>query len=237
MNPKDRLIVALDVDTMEKALSIVDKLKHDVRYFKVGFELFSSCGPDIVKAVRERDAEIFLDLKFHDIPNTVAKAAAAVTGLGVFMFNLHASGGVEMMRRAREAVDKECEAKKIGRPHILGVTVLTSMDGNGLKKIGVHDTIKDQVLRLAGLVKEAGLDGVVASPEETAMLRREFGEEFLIVTPGVRPKWSAIGDQKRIATPKDAVASGASFIVVGRPILDAKDMREAAKEIIIEIGS
>lgn len=235
MDPKDRLIIALDVDTQEKALGLIDKLSEDVSFFKIGFELFSSCGPDVVKEAAAKSARIFLDLKFHDIPNTVAKAAVAVTRLGVYMFNVHALGGFDMMKKTAEAVQQEAHRLGIARPKILAVTVLTSMDENALKKVGISDTIDSAVLRLAALAQSAGLDGVVASASETPLIRKECGSDFLIVTPGVRPAWAAANDQKRIATPKDALEMGASYIVVGRPVTDAADPCLAAKKIVEEI--
>jgi len=235
MDPKERLIVALDVDTQARAVELVEKLKSDVKFFKVGFELFSSCGPDIVKAIAEKDCRVFLDLKFHDIPNTVSKAAASVTKLGVFMLNVHALGGYDMMKKAMEAVKSEAQELKITRPKVIAVTILTSMDETTLKKVGISDSMNSEVLRLAGMAKEAGLDGVVASPQEAQDIRKNLGKDFLIVTPGVRPSWAGSGDQKRIATPKDAIASGADYIVVGRPITEAKDPCEAARKILEEI--
>jgi len=235
MTPKERLIVALDVDTKEKALGLVEKLKAEVRIFKIGSELFTSCGPDIVSAVKDRGCGIFLDLKFHDIPNTVAKSAAAAVRLGVSMLNVHALGGYDMMKRCAESVTIEAKALKIAKPKIIAVTVLTSMDENSLKKIGINDNMEKQVLRLAELAKDASLDGVVASPSEVKLIRRELGEEFIIVTPGVRPEWAATNDQKRIATPKEAVLNGATYIVVGRPIVEASDPLAAAKRVLEEI--
>lgn len=237
MNPRDRLIVALDVDTEEKAVALAERLKDDVRFFKIGFELFSACGPSVVKRIRAMGCGIFLDLKFHDIPNTVSRAAGAVTRLGVRMFNVHASGGYEMMEAAARAA--AAEAKKLGieRPKVIAVTVLTSMDENGLKKIGVDVNMKIQVMRLAALAKKAGLDGVVASPVEARLIRDELGSDFLIVTPGVRPSWAGADDQKRVATPKDAIRDGADLIVVGRPVTEAKDPAQAAQDILKEIGS
>jgi len=235
MNSRDKLIIALDVDNETRAMHFINLLKHDVKFFKIGFELFSSCGPSIVKSVKETGCEIFLDLKYHDIPNTVGKAAASITKLGVFMFNVHASGGFDMMRKAREMSDEVSAQLKIEPPKIIAVTVLTSMDENGLKKTGVNDSIKDHVVRLALLAKEAGLDGVVASPEEVKLIRKACGEHFLIVTPGVRPLWAAAGDQKRIAAPKETIASGANFIVVGRPVLEAKNPVEAVRLILKEM--
>ena len=235
MDPKERLIIAVDVATREKALSLIDELKSDVKYFKIGLEIFSSCGPSIVRDISRIGCQIFLDLKYHDIPNTVTKAAMSVTLPGVFMLNLHALGGYEMMKKAADAVRQEADRSKIARPKVIAVTILTSMDEMALKKAGISDTMDAEVLRLAGLAKEAGLDGVVASPLEVKTLREALGRDFLIVAPGVRPSWAATGDQKRIATPAQAIASGASYIVVGRPVTEAKDRKEAAKRILEEM--
>ena len=235
MTNKERLIVALDVDTKEKALALVDKLKKDVRIFKIGSELFTSCGPEIVKEIKGMGCEIFLDLKFHDIPNTVAKSAASAARLGVFLFNVHASGGVDMMKKAAQSAAEESKRLKIPKPKVMAVTVLTSMDENSLKKIGVDDNMEAQVLRLAKLAKESALDGVVASAVEIRPIRKALGRDFIIVTPGVRPQWAAINDQKRVATPKKAIDSGADFIVVGRPIIEAADPAEAARKVLKEI--
>jgi len=235
MTAKERLIVALDVATKEKALSLVERLKAEVKIFKIGSELFTSCGPDIVAAVRSNGCGIFLDLKFHDIPNTVARSAAAATRLGVSILNVHALGGYDMMKKAAESVSIEAKALKIAKPKIIAVTILTSMDEKSLKKIGIDDNMEKQVLKLAKLAKDALLDGVVASPAEVRSIRRELGEEFIIVTPGVRPEWASAGDQKRVATPKEAVLNGANYIVVGRPIVEAPDPLAAAKKILEEM--
>jgi len=235
MNLKDRLIVALDLDSEEKAVAMAEKLKNEIRFFKIGLELFSSCGPSIVTRIIETDCEIFLDLKFHDIPNTVAKAARAVTRLGVYMFNVHALGGYEMMKAAAEAAASEAKALGIDRPKVLAVTILTSMDQKALKNVGVNANIKNQVTRLAKLAKSAGLDGVVVSAKEAKAIRQALGEDFLVITPGVRPTASETHDQKRIATPRQAIKAGASFIVVGRPITEAKDPVDAARNILREI--
>lgn len=237
MTAKDRLIVALDVDTEERALEAVEKLKASVKFFKVGFELFSSYGPSIVGKIRKTGCEVFLDLKFHDIPNTVAKAAASVTGLGVYMFNCHALGGHEMMKAALLATEETARKLKIARPKVLAVTILTSMDENALKKIGIDDNIGAEVLKLAVSAKEAGLNGVVASSVEARAIRKRLGKDFLIVTPGVRPADTSTQDQKRTATPKEAIEAGADFIVVGRPIMDAKDPAKSAQAILKEIGA
>lgn len=236
MNPKDTLIVALDFDNEAKALEMVEKLKGDVRFFKIGLELFSYCGPQIAEKVMDRGAEVFLDLKLHDIPNTVRKAAVAATRMGIYMFNVHAFGGYDMMKETSEAVGSEANRLNIRRPKILAVTILTSMDENALKKIGVNVNIKKEVLDLARAAKESGLDGVVASAQEAGAIREELGKDFLIVTPGVRPAKADVQDQKRVATPQEAVKNGASFIVVGRPITEAKDPAGAVREILREIA-
>jgi len=236
MTPKDRLIVALDVDTEEKVIKLMKMLRADVKFFKIGLELFSSAGPAIVGKIKEAGCDIFLDLKFHDIPNTVAKAARAATRLGVYMFNVHALGGYEMMKAASDAALDEAGRMKIERPKVLAVTILTSMDEKALKKVGVDDNMEKQVLKLAGLAKEAGLDGVVASPQETKSIRKRLGRDFLITTPGVRPAGADSHDQKRVATPKGAIGLGADYIVVGRPITEAKDPAEAARRILREIN-
>lgn len=235
MNADERLIVALDVETKEKALSLVEKLKKDVKMFKIGSELFTSCGPKIVEEVKSKGCGIFLDLKFHDIPNTVARSAAAAARLGVSIFNVHALGGPDMMKKAAEAAAEEAKKLKIARPKIIAVTILTSMDENNLKKIGIFDNMETQVLKLAGMARDSGLDGVVASPSEIKSIGKNMGKDFLIVTPGVRPSWAAAGDQKRIATPKEAIENGASFIVVGRPIIEAPDPAYAAKKVLEEL--
>jgi orotidine-5'-phosphate decarboxylase len=235
MSNKERLIVALDVETKEKAAGLVKKLSRDVRTFKVGSELFTSCGPEIVEIIKKSGCGVFLDLKFHDIPNTVAKSAAVAAKMGVFMFNVHASGGLDMMKRCADTARDA--AKKAGhdQPKIIAVTVLTSMDENNLKTIGIFDNMETQVLRLARLTKDAGLDGIVASPSELKLIKKELGQEFLVVTPGVRPSWASTDDQKRVATPKEAVDNGADFIVVGRPIIKADDPSAAAKKVLEEI--
>jgi orotidine-5'-phosphate decarboxylase len=236
MNPKERLIVALDVDTGEKAAALASKLKDDAGAFKIGFELFSSCGPSVVKEISSSGGRVFLDLKFHDIPNTVSKAAVSVTRLGVFMFNVHALGGYDMMKKTSDAVSAEASRLKISRPKILAVTILTSMDQKALESVGISDKMEREVLKLAELAKSASLDGVVASPAEAAAIRQRCGEDFIIVTPGVRPAWAEAGDQKRVATPKEAIANGATYIVAGRPVTEAADPAGAAKKILKEIS-
>lgn len=236
MDAKDRLIVALDADTAEKAMALAAGLKDRVGAFKIGFELFSSCGPSIVREISKLGNRIFLDLKFHDIPNTVLKAAVSVTRLGVFMFNVHALGGYDMMKKTAEAVSAEAARLKTARPKILAVTILTSMDQRSLRGVGINESVDNEVVRLAELARSASLDGVVASPSEAALIRKACGKDFIIVTPGVRPSWSEALDQRRIATPKDAIAGGADYIVVGRPITGAADPSEAADRILKEMN-
>lgn len=236
MKADNRLIIALDVDTKEKALLLVSLLKKDVGIFKIGSELFTSCGPDIVQDVKKMGCEVFLDLKFHDIPNTVAKSAAAAVRSGAFMFNVHAIGGGDMMKKAAEAAREEAMKLKTGKPKVIAVTVLTSMDENNLKKIGIDDNMENHVLRLAEMAFKSGLDGVVVSPSEAKLIRKKFKGGFLIVTPGVRPLWAAKNDQKRIATPKEAIEDGASFIVVGRPVTESPDPALAARKVLEEIS-
>lgn len=228
---KDKIIVALDVNTLKEEKRLLDILSGHVQVFKIGMELFYSCGVKAIELVKKYDKDIFLDLKFHDIPNTVYAASKAAVRFGVYMFNVHASGGFDMMKKAVEGAEEESEKLGIARPKILGVTVLTSMDSETLKKTGVNKLSQDLVLSLAILVKEAGLDGVVASAEEITAIRKNTGKDFLIVTPGVRPEGSVAGDQKRVATPKEAFQRGADYIVIGRPITKAKDPAEALKQL------
>ena len=233
---KDKLIIALDVDTEKEALALVRLLKTDVGIFKVGSELFTSCGPSIVEKVKKEGRGVFLDLKFHDIPNTVKKSAIAATRLGVSIFNVHSLGGYDMMKLVSEAVRDEAARLKIEKPKVIAVTILTSMDTESLKRIGVRGSAEDAVLRLARLAKEAGLEGVVASAAEIRRIRETIGKDFIIVTPGVRPTWASKNDQKRVTTPSDAVKDGADYIVVGRPIIEAEDPCAAARKILEEIG-
>ncbi len=228
---KDRVIVALDVNTLKEEERLLDILAGEVQIFKIGMELFYSCGPKAIELVKKYDKEIFLDLKFHDIPNTVYAASKAAVRFGVFMFNVHASGGIDMMKKAVEGAEEESEKLGVARPKILGVTVLTSLDKEGLNKIGIIKTPEEEVLNLARLAKETGLDGVVASPEEITAIRKNTGKDFLIVTPGVRPEGSEAGDQKRVTTPKEAFQRGADYIVIGRPITKAKDPVKVLRSI------
>jgi len=227
---KDKLIIALDVETPTKALDLVRQLHNIAGMFKVGSQLFTSAGPQIVRDIIALDAKVFLDLKFHDIPHQVAGAARAAAELGVSLFTVHASGGSEMMRRAVDAVSETGETK------VLAITVLTSIDQNVLSQIGVSSSPAESVLRLMKLAEASGVDGVVASPQEIETIRRAVpNQNFLIVTPGIRPSTSQSEDQKRVATPAAAIKAGASYLVVGRPITGAADPLEAAREIVGEM--
>ncbi len=229
---KNNIIVALDVNTIKEVERLLNILNPYINIFKVGMELFYSCGAKAIDIIKKHDKDIFLDLKFHDIPNTVKNSAKVASRLGVTMFNVHASGGRDMMKAALDGAEEESEKLGQGRPRILGVTVLTSMDKESLQEVGVAKTPEKQVLELANLTKDSGLDGVVASPKETANIRKTFEKDFLIVTPGVRPEASQKEDQKRVATPKEAIGAGADYIVIGRPITKAKDPVKTLQNIL-----
>ena len=232
---KSRLIFALDVGSLREAEQYVRALVRDVGLFKIGKQLFLHAGPPVVRMVRERGGEVFLDLKFHDIPRTVAKAAAEATRMGVRMFDLHASGSLAMMQQTVAEVNRVCRNEQLRRPKILAVTVLTSLTRDDLRRVGVQAGVESQVVRLAKLAREASMDGVVASPLETARIRKDCGRGFLIVTPGVRLARSSWDDQKRVLSPEQAVQAGADYIVVGKPIRDAKDPQTAAREVVVEM--
>lgn len=236
LSAKERLIIALDVDTTDEALTLVERLQDHVGVFKVGMQLYNSEGPEILKKIHSLGGRIFLDLKLHDIPNTVGQASAVLTRHGVFMFNVHTAGGSEMMKKAAEAAEKVSAENGQPKPLVIGVTVLTSINQKILEtEMGVLRSVEEQVANWAKLAKDSGLDGVVASPREIQAIRRACGKDFLIITPGVRPAWAAANDQKRVMTPKEAVAAGASYLVVGRPITAAPDPVEAAKRIVSEM--
>ena len=230
---RQKIILPLDVDTADKAIALVELLKDDVGAFKVGLELVNAAGLGVFDAVRAAGGKrIFYDSKFHDIPNTVAGASRAAARLGVWMFNVHCSGGVAMMKAAKGAAVEESARLGVEPPLVIGVTVLTSIDQQVLSdEMRVSGTVADQVVHLAKLAKEAGLDGVVASPHEIELIRAACGPGFLIVTPGVRPAGADIGDQKRVMTPKEAVDKSADYLVIGRPITKADDPRAAARAI------
>jgi orotidine-5'-phosphate decarboxylase len=235
---KEKLIVALDVETAREARRVYGELRDAAGMFKVGSQLFTAEGPSLVRELVDDGARVFLDLKFHDIPNTVASAAREAVRLGVSLFNVHACGGGEMMRRAADAVGEEAGRLGVERPRLIAVTVLTSMDAASLEETGyTGPTLEEQVARLARLAADSGLDGVVASPHEIGLVRSTVNSrDFIVVTPGVRPAGSSEDDQKRVMTPAGAVRAGADFIVVGRAILGAPDPVRAAREIVDEMS-
>jgi orotidine-5'-phosphate decarboxylase len=235
-NPRERLVVALDVETAAQALALVERLRGLAGMFKVGKQLFTAAGPEIVRRITALGEQVFLDLKFHDIPNTVAKAGVEAARLGARIFNLHALGGSAMMRATVEAVNEAAEREGWRRPLLLGVTILTSHSQASLAEIGIHQTVEEQVIRLARLCQASGLDGVIASPHEIAPIRSATREgEFVILVPGVRPQGAARHDQSRVMTPGEAVRAGADYLVVGRPITEAEDAAQAAQKIVEEI--
>jgi orotidine-5'-phosphate decarboxylase len=231
----DRLIVALDVNSFDKMTSIVEKLGPLVSYYKVGMELYYSAGRKTIRYLRSKGKKIFLDLKLHDIPNTVGHSVASVTKLGVNMITVHAGGGRAMMEAAARNAKITAEELGVEPPKILAVTVLTSFDDQGWKEIGGQLPIQDHVLKLAKLAASSGVDGVVASPREAAMIRKETNPDFLIVTPGIRPSFAQTDDQRRIATPSKALNNGSSMLVIGRPITQAIDPCAACRLILKEI--
>ena len=229
---QDRLIVALDAPTLEVAEQWLSELKGVVHFYKVGLELFTAHGWKAVNLVKNHGGRVFLDLKLHDIPNTVSRTLASVCEHEVDIVNVHALGGFEMMKMAREAVEKYSSGC-VKKPKLIAVTILTSHDQKSLsRELRVRGSVKEEVLHLAGLAKKAGLDGIVCSPEETSWVRKKFKQDFVIVTPGIRPLGADKGDQKRIYTPEKALKSGSDYIVVGRPITQAANLREAALRIL-----
>ena len=239
MQARDRLIVALDVPDAGSARALAGRLSGHVGMLKVGSQLFTAAGPGLVRELVARGERVFLDLKFHDIPSTVAGAVAAATRLGVWMLNVHASGGAEMMRAAHAAAVEAADHRKASPPLVIAVTVLTSLDEAALGALGVRGPLADHVEALASLAQQAGLDGVVASPRETARLRARCGPAFAIVTPGIRgvePGQAKPDDQARTLSAAGAIAAGATYIVVGRPIIGAPDPRSAAARIVEEAG-
>ncbi len=244
MNSKSQLIVALDVPTFEEARGLVEQLVGKVDIFKVGSQLFTACGPVVVRYIQAQGKKVFLDLKYHDIPNTVANAVKAAVNLSVpghdiqgsqkknyqplLMLTVHTIGGAEMLKAAAEAARAQAKILNVPSPRVVGITVLTSEDK--------ADNIKNIVLQRARLAKDCGLDGVVASSEEASSIRKELGKDFTIVTPGIRPSGAAHGDQKRVSTPAEAIKNGSNFLVVGRPIVEAKNPLLAAEEILREIN-
>jgi orotidine-5'-phosphate decarboxylase len=227
-NAADKIIVALDVATKEKALKLVGQLQGEISFFKIGLQLYTAEGPEIVRGVLSTGASAWLDLKLYDIPNTVARAVESANHLGVQMLTIHLSGGSEMIRAAIAARSSDML--------LLGVTVLTSATEQTLKEVGITDKVEDQVLRLAKLGMEAGIDGLVASPHEIQKLRREFGDRIKIAVQGIRPTWAEPGDQKRFMTPRQAIEAGADYIGIGRPITAHPDPCEAVSRILDELN-
>lgn len=232
MEHRKNIIVALDYNDPEKAMAMVDQLDAARCRVKIGKELFTYAGPDLVRCVQDKGFEVFLDLKFHDIPNTVAKACAAAAELGVWMLTVHASGGQEMMLAAREGVSSASRA-----PLLVAVTVLTSMQASDLTLLGVDRSLEEQVMRLASLAQQSNMDGVVCSAQEVIELRKLLSENFSLVTPGIRPAGAASGDQKRVMTPAEAIRAGSNYLVIGRPITQARDPKSALNAIFDEINA
>lgn len=232
MSNDSPIIVALDFPSADKALALVERLEPERCRLKVGKELFTRGGPALVEQLVTKGYDVFLDLKFHDIPNTVAAACSAAADLGVWMVNVHAQGGRRMMEAAREALQKSSH-----QPLLIAVTILTSMGEEDVQEVGLSGSPADNVKRLATLAQAAGADGVVCSPQEVAMLRQTINQEFKLVTPGIRPSWAAKGDQTRITTPSDAIALGSNYLVIGRPITGAEEPLEALSKIEQELAS
>jgi orotidine-5'-phosphate decarboxylase len=237
MRRDTRIIVALDTPHRDRALELVRTLRGPVSLFKVGLELYTAAGPSIVKDLKGLGAEIFLDLKFHDIPNTVARAVGEASRLGVALMDLHISGGEAMVRRAVDEMGVVCDLQRIRRPALLGITVLTSLGPEDLQGLGIGRTPEEQVLALSEIGKEAGLDGVVASARELPALRKRFGPDWILVTPGIRMEGTAADDQVRTLTPRQAAEAGADYLVIGRPITGAPDPPAAAREILRSLAS
>jgi orotidine-5'-phosphate decarboxylase len=236
MKTKDRLIVALDVRTADEAKHLVGTLRGIAGMFKIGSQLFTATGPAFVREIVSSGERVFLDLKFHDIPNTVAAAGVEATRLGVTIFNVHAAGGSEMMRRTAAAVAESAQAEGRTRPSIIAVTVLTSADQITLTEVGLSATPENLVGRLSVLAEAAGMDGVVASPREVGIVRSAVNRPgFMVVTPGVRPAGASLGDQSRVTTPREAITAGADYLVVGRPIIESPDPAQVALQIIDEM--
>ncbi len=234
-NLAGRIIIALDVKTRGEALSLVQELQV-AEIFKVGLTLFVSEGPSLLQEIQKHGKKIFLDLKLHDIPHQIAGAVKAGIGHRIHMMTLHASGGREMMAQAADAAEQEAQKSGQTKPLLLAVTVLTSLKEEQLRDIGMHDIVNEQVLRLARLAKDNRMDGVVCSPKEIDIIKKEFGQDFLVVSPGIRPVWAAAQDQKRILTPGEAMAKGVDYMVIGRPITKAATPSEAFFKIVEELN-
>ena len=236
LKAKDKLIVALDTSDLETAKRLIDELRDHTGMFKVGLELFTHSGTKVFELIEKEEIKVFFDGKFMDIPNTVARAAANIAAQKIAMLNIHASGGLAMMKAAAEAVRDQADKSKIEKPILIAVTVLTSVDADALKnELSVGIPVEDHVVKLATLTKQAGLDGVVASAREAQLIRTALGPDFIIVTPGIRPAWASTDDQARIVTPSQAVMNGSDYLVVGRPITGADNKKEAATRVVEEM--
>ncbi|MBT0726370.1 orotidine-5'-phosphate decarboxylase [Rosenbergiella australiborealis] len=231
MSVSSPVIVALDFDNLNSALALADQIDPQSCRLKIGKEMFTRYGPEVIHALHRRHFELFLDLKFHDIPNTVAKAVSAAADLGVWMVNVHAGGGARMMEAAQQALDKFGSAA----PHLIAVTVLTSMDQADLTGLGITDTPSEHATKLARLAKSCGVEGVVCSAHEAVQFKQHFGQDFLLVTPGIRPEGSDKGDQRRIMTPAQAVSAGVDYMVIGRPITQSPDPEASLKTILASL--
>lgn len=234
---REKLILALDVPTLEEAVSLVKELKEEVGLFKVGLELYAQSGTKLFEAMRAEGVPFFFDCKFHDIPNTVARASENLVGQGIAMFNVHATGGLEMMQQTMKATRQAAQNTNAPMPKVIAVTILTSIGDKESSEVGFGSAVQELVPKLALLSKQAGLDGVVASAKEVVSIRKACGPDFLIVTPGIRPQWSSSDDQKRIVTPAQAMQDGADYLVIGRPITKASSRRDAARRIVEEMES
>jgi len=234
LNLAERIIIALDVGDRETAFSLAEELK-TAKIFKVGLKLFTAEGPSLIQSLRALGKDVFLDLKLHDIPNTVSETVKVCVGYGTRLMTLHASGGREMMSRAAEAAHSEAENSGFPKPGLLAVTILTSLNDEAIQEIGMPAKTEDQVIKLAKLAEESGMDGVVCSPREIEIVKQETGPKFLVVSPGIRPSWAAANDQKRIMTPSQALKKGADHIVIGRPVIAAASPAKAFDKILQEI--
>ncbi len=238
MPVRERIILSLDTSDPEYALDLVDRFSDEITIFKVGLELFVSGGPEVVQKIIKKGKKVFLDLKFHDIPNTVTRAAQVATRMGVFMLNMHTSGGFEMMRSCRDLVVETCLKENLSRPRLLGVTVLTSMSPEAFKnELCIPHSIRTHVKHLARLAYNAGLDGVVASGHEIETIKNACGKDFIVVVPGIRLSWNPPDDQKRRITPREALRSGADYIILGRAIMREEDPLKALRVVLLELMS
>lgn len=235
MTVKDKLVVALDVDSLAEAVALAGQLKDYVGCFKIGMQLYYSQGRQVVETIGRLGGGVFVDLKLHDIPNTAAQAGRVITRQGVTMFNVHVAGGRKMMESVARAAEEEALNSGIKKPLVIGVTILTSIDEETWQELGYGKPLKQLVLDWARLAQDCGLDGVVTSPREAAAIKAACGDDFLIVTPGVRPRWAGNDDQKRVVTPREAIAAGASYLVVGRPVTQAVAPVAAAQKILAEM--